>query len=1328
MFKNNKSVVFILSLLALVGTATSVKAKPNVDKNGLRPAPQLKGQLKTTAGCRPAESSVDLDINNVRARIMTGGDMWWDNGTQEARYEVPKGQRKNALFAGSVWVGGIDVQKQLKVAAQTYRQSGNDYWPGPLDANANVDEATCTAWDYFWKINATDITRFRELGDKQAASEDPAYQAIFTWPAKGNPNPRGRNNVQLSLTAGKDYAPFVDVSGPNGSAPDGLYNPIDGDYPEINGDQYIWWVFNDKGNVKQQSQTEGIGMEVQASAFGYTRQDAMNDATFYNYRLINRGALTLDSCYMATWTDADLGFATDDYIGCDTARGLGVLYNGKSVDGNGEVTSYGSEVPMVGVDFFLGPTKYYDTIINGQPTKVGRRMPMQVFTYYNNDASIIGNPNNGAQIYFYMTGSILTGQRFSYDFTGPGVISKGYGSGPAIPFVFPGDPSDKNAWSECTCNNPSGDRRFIHSAGAFKLDPGVVNDVTIGAVWVSNVGGCPNTSFKKIQAADDLAQALFNNNFRAIEGPEAPKVVVREMDRKLVFYLTNEPNSNNYQEKFGYDLSEQRYRVSALTTKSDKNYADSLYKFEGYRVFQLRDGDVRAADVFLPSGAVNTELAIEIFQTDIKNGVKQVVNYNKDLEVDNAFNAVSKLTGKDSGIRHSFEVREDQFATGFDKKLINYRNYYFVAIAYAYNNFRPFRYDSLSYTQDVTYLGSEKGQGGTAIPIVAAMPNPANGNMGTVINSDYGTGVIIKRIEGRGNGGNELDMDEASEAEALAAPEYQSYQPVYRAGAGPINVRVVDPLKVQGADWELHITGAVKDNTLDPNESRGIHDSTAAWMLINKTDNSTIYSERNLVVANEQILEKYGLGITVNQVARPGDDQAGKNGLISSSISFEDPTKPWLAGVTDAEGPDYRNWIRSGGVTTDTNRSCNFNDVVGPGYDSVTQVYEKLLPQYITTIGSWAPYGLGAIEEDAEFPCGFGTRRKMTSVTLFGTPSIDIVFTSDKSKWTRCVVIEMQGSTQLAEGGASRWLAREHAGWNGDVAANGSPIYSSDPADRGMSWFPGYAINQESGERLNMVFGEDSWLKNYNGADMIWNPSTEDIITQQFTGQSLNVFGGRHFVYVMGTKYDEGKSFMEELKKQPLIVDRAYRKMLWVGMPLLAKGQRFLPLSENLIPTTTRLRFRVDRPYQPYITNTTPGAVPRNNWNPLYEFSTKGLEPIPLANNGGADKDRLLSRIGVVPNPYYAYAGYERNRLDTRVRIVNLPAKASIFIYTLDGALVRSLTKDNANQSYIDWDLRNARGLAISSGMYLIHVKADGIGETVLKWFGALRPIDITTY
>ena len=40
-----------------------------------------------------------------------------------------------------------------------------------------------------------------------------------------------------------------------------------------------------------------------------------------------------------------------------------------------------------------------------------------------------------------------------------------------------------------------------------------------------------------------------------------------------------------------------------------------------------------------------------------------------------------------------------------------------------------------------------------------------------------------------------------------------------------------------------------------------------------------------------------------------------------------------------------------------------------------------------------------------------------------------------------------------------------------------------------MGWFPGYAIDLTTGERLNMAYGEDSWLGNHGGNDMIWNPS-----------------------------------------------------------------------------------------------------------------------------------------------------------------------------------------------------------------------------------------------
>jgi hypothetical protein len=71
----------------------------------------------------------------------------------------------------------------------------------------------------------------------------------------------------------------------------------------------------------------------------------LNEATFYNYKIYNFSTNPLDSTYMATWCDADLGYAFDDYVGCDTARGLGILYNGDSYDEGAQ--GYGFEIPMV---------------------------------------------------------------------------------------------------------------------------------------------------------------------------------------------------------------------------------------------------------------------------------------------------------------------------------------------------------------------------------------------------------------------------------------------------------------------------------------------------------------------------------------------------------------------------------------------------------------------------------------------------------------------------------------------------------------------------------------------------------------------------------------------------------------------------------------------------------------------------------------------------------------------------------------------------------------------------------------------------------------------
>lgn len=1341
MNKSKMKFLWALVVIAISGNAYKAAALPNTGE-AKRPDNIIRGELKGTAAlCEPATATVDLDINNVRAKMIGGGNMWFDRPTGTAKYEVPKGSGKHSLFAGSVWVGGYDIEKNLKVCAQTYRQSGNDYWPGPLDVTTNsIDKATCSEWDKIWRINKADLFAFQQAyrtGDVAGMTTNAAFEDIRTWPALGNATATGKTGAPLDLLVSAvgvpnhTYAQFQDVD------KDGIYDWTKGDYPVLFSDetgdnpavpdQYAWWIFNDVGNTKTETGSGAIGMEVQTSAFAYSRNDYMNDATFINYRLINRGVLTMSTTYMSTWTDADLGYAYDDYIGCDTARGLGILYNSKVPDGNGEPTSYGNQVPMVGVDFFIGPK--HDTFINGQ-YKILDTLDMTIFNYFDNrPGTATGNPNGALELFRVMTGFNRRGDAMRDDRASL-TTSSGYnGSGPDTKFAFPGNPTNPNEWSMCQCGLPkTEDRRFVHSSGPFTLySGGTTNDLTIGMVWVADVGGCPNATFSRIRVADDLAQEFFDSKFRIIRGPDAPDMTIREGDRELIFYLTNDnPQSNNYLEKYG-NKDSSRYRESAGTLA--RQYPDSLYTFEGYRVFQLKNSTVTAAQIFGDNGEVNNELAVEVFQTDVKNGVTEITNFEANIQNTSLFNSQLKVKGKDSGIVHSFRLVNDAFAKGNDQRFVNYHSYYFIAVAYAYNNYRQFSYSLSDSTQRRPYLAGNTSWNPAARGVVfvqSGMPNPTNGAMGTETPAKYGDGVVIKRIEGAGNSRGFMQMDEASEEEALQAPAYRSNQPVYERGQGPIDVKVVDPRKIQAYDWEVWLTG--RDTSI-ANSGIGLAPGLSQWKLIRKggsgAGRDTIYSDKSLAIINEQIINEYGLSINISQTKRPGDDQISFNGYIGSSVTFADPTNLWLAGVSDGEEKTYNNWIRSGHLK-DTSSTCDWKD---KDLDTVGQFYETLFDQNTRMRASWAPYALAAGE--AKGTCGFGVAfGQGQPARLSALPSIDIILTSDKSKWSRCAVLELQDDVALAENGAAKLGLRRHAGWNKDMDAKGNPIYSPDANDSGTSWFPGYAINQVTGKRVNIMFGEDSYLKKENGGDMIWNPTG----TQTGLTASEVVNGGKHYIYVTDSAYDGCKYFVDLIRlgvssSSPLPKINAHRTIQWVGLPLVSQGYNLRSLADGLIPTETRLRLRVEMPFKAYVPD---GQTAINDGFPVYFFTTRDIATRPLgAANNSRDGKGVMDNVRIVPNPYYGTSGYEQNRLDNRVRITNLPNRATISIYSMDGTLIRRLEHSNSAETtrgYEDWDIRNAKGLQISSGMYLIHVKSEGVGETVIKWFGAMRPADITDY
>jgi hypothetical protein len=417
------------------------------------------------------------------------------------------------------------------------------------------------------------------------------------------------------------------------------------------------------------------------------------------------------------------------------------------------------------------------------------------------------------------------------------------------------------------------------------------------------------------------------------------------------------------------------------------------------------------------------------------------------------------------------------------------------------------------------------------------------------------------------------------------------------------------------------------------------------------------------------------------------------------------------------------------------------------------QFYEKLI------YGTWAPYCMTAANDQIDIGPAYNTISKSTSV-LGGLASVDVVITADRSHWTRCPVVEMSPDPLLAEGGALQYNIRKSPSIDKDGNfAEAGAIASDNPEDAayinatGMGWFPGYAINIETGERLNVMYSENSWMADDNGRDMQWNPSS-----RPFDDQFNMVFGGMHYLYIMkhvdlkyGVKvyqfpaYDAGKMIRDTLTgtlPANLNLTALYSSSMYVNIPLALSDTVWLPEGND-----ATIKIRVGKPYERYFSTALDSLSDKNqnNFNPMYTFTTVGFEPIAYSDQKNQSD---LDLINIVPNPYYAYAdgpGYERNQLDNRVKITNLPERCVVTIYNISGTLIRQYDVDKVGISNprastngvitetmtsIDWDLKNFAGIPIAGGLYLIHVKETGgrYGERVIKWFGAMRPIDLNTF
>jgi len=1391
-------------------------------------------QLKATAaGCLPGAGFKYLEINNVRTRINTGGDMWWN--FEDADYEIPQGSGKMSMFSASLWIGGIDVNDQLKLAALRYRQGpdfggGNDYWPGPLtiDGTASVSDETCSEYDKLFPISRDEVNEYLAWWDTPADFPDYTIPtSILDWPAHGD----------VALNQGYYLAPFFDNDG------DGNYDPYQGDYPYydlanelcksdvptaegngiladqiIKGDQTLWWVFNDKGNIHTETEGDPIGMEIRGQAFGFSTNDVINNMTFYSYEVINRSTFVLRDTYFSQWVDTDLGYAQDDYVGCDVLRGLGYCYNGSAADGSGQAWAYGGQPPAIGVDFFQGP--YMDPDGKDNPAFVGsnclelvnspdsldqmaingvnfgdgivdnERFGMRRFVYHNNSGvpAYMTDPDYAPEYYNFLRGIWKDGTKMRYG--GNAHVSAG-GTGPETDFMFPGDSDpcfwgtkgvevEPKYWTEVTANNNPHDRRFMQSAGPFLLEPGAVNYITVGIPWARATSGGPWASVELLRVVDDKCQSLFDNCFQVVNGPNAPDLTIRELENNLIFYITNR-KTNDAGNNFNESYEEIDPNIKSPDTLHGDQRFDSTYNFEGYQVFQLRSQYVSPAERHDP------DLARLVFQCDVENGVTQLVNYYFDQAL-NGNVPVEEVNGSDEGIIHTFTLTEDAFS---GEALVNHKQYYYMAIAYAYNEFMIYSQDPGAQNPPIIGLDGQKEPylaGRNNIKSYTAIPHPIVGKVSA--ESEYGDMPSLQRLAGQGNGGNVINMTQESIEKILEKPPYNwadftnpneygtpeypiNYMPIYEENASPLEVKVIDPLNVKDARYRIQFDSLVYHTVNNITNDLNIVGDTAFmyvshWRLIDDVTGNVVKSDTNTSYKNEQLFLDQGVSITIGQVFYPGTYQIGStsggdaayfplqsnNGFLTASMAFEDTSRIWYGGLPDDDNPWALNWIRSGEFTDPDNPAYNdWNLSVGGSGTPVGQAHDPESSYESVLDGTWAPYNLCAshIQNPAGPAYGGNNNRSKDNMEMADLASVDIVITPDKTNWTRCPVIEMCPDPSLADGGVDQFNVR--AGQSVDKDGNPAPVGSGssenpdDPnyiAETGMGWFPGYAINIETGERLNMAFSEDSWLVGNNGRDMLWNPTFSI-----FDGSGQTIFGGKHYIYVfahtkdkfpIGGKYDPsydvpaydaGRRLRGSIPITTLFKrDYIYSSCMWVNMPI-ADPELFL---SNAVYIKIRVAKPYDRSFSYMLADTlmfpdssiyiVPDTLLYNDQYPAYQFTTSGLATV---NDNTEKAKNDLDLINIVPNPYYGYSLYETDQLDNRVKITNLPRKCTVIIYNMSGTVIREYNKDTPVTS-IDWDLKNHAGIPVASGIYLIHVNADGIGERVIKWFGSLRPTDFNAF
>lgn len=437
-----------------------------------------------SAGLVNAQESDFLHINDVKARYSANGqlfaapDMDWESYIVQP-FDYPIGDPyppHNTLGVSHFWIGALDTAGQLYLAAALNEPSGADFWAGPV-ADDYLDPDYLSRYNRVWVVNADVIENHIAFWNTAGYT---VPEQLADWPGNGN----------IANGEPEQLAPYFDYN--NNS----IYDPENGDYPIIRGDQAVYMITNDIAGVHTYSGGTPLQVELHMMAYAYNMpsDSAMRKTTFFNIQIINRSPIDYIDMKFGMYNAFDLGAYDDNYVGSDPSRNMYFVYNADLIDGPTS-PNYGPTPPAQSVKFL--------------------NTDLSSFIQTRWD-SIIGHlPETTDEFWYRLNGKWLDGSSMTFGGNGMGGVSP-------TNYLFTGTPLDTSTWSEYSISAVGSIREALGATSIYEL--------------LSNDTACIDMAFTTAFCYEPIifgADTSFNLPFNTVE------VLKTRVDDVQEFYDSN---------------------------------------------------------------------------------------------------------------------------------------------------------------------------------------------------------------------------------------------------------------------------------------------------------------------------------------------------------------------------------------------------------------------------------------------------------------------------------------------------------------------------------------------------------------------------------------------------------------------------------------------------------------------------------------------------------------------------------------------------------------------------------------------------------------------